>query len=525
MYFSIVREHLTLKMKMTKTSFTRFFLLLFLIKAYYFSNSKLMAQEENPQPISWALILEQLNGVEDINETSKIKHLLKIGELISVKTEAPTKMELASINTNRMKLALAKILMDKKKYLWVEEIYLQMDARKLNKSECRLLFELELISLLKYPDRNISMYLLESLKSLVKSCPEELKENPGHLIDLFHFYKNKQLLNEAIEIARILWQDDEFHYHCGELHKSAYRLRWESGNTKHWNQAKYHFELIDKNYPSSQFLTNSLANLIILELEIESTLKIADIFRQKLFINIEKLSIEKTVELLDALTPIAKDTVIIQLIKDWHQLLVEKKSLIQAREIIISFLYEKCGLTINDLASLLNKGKLQSKPIPNALKNANINKKIQYLICWNSEWEPLADFTNTFSSFDFNDKLKSPIFITQIKQKEQIKLSYETKSNEILPNYIFLELKCKVEKCNLDIIFQFGRQFVEIDKIICTQEKKLIRITITDEIKLAKKWQIIIANNSNVNTPLLEISAPSFLNIKEISDLDKRIGE
>ena len=205
-----------------------FLVILFLLQL--FANRNLIAQENKSSTTSWTTIFEQLNALEDIHEAAKSNHLGLISDLIANKLTPPNKEDISTIKSNRLKLMLANILTDKKKYLWAEEIFRQIDARKLTNTECRNLFEIETIFLLLYPDREISLNILDSLKSIIKICRLELTNNPGHLNDLYHFYINKQMLPEALEIAGLLWRDDAYHFQCGALHQRAYRLRWEAKN-------------------------------------------------------------------------------------------------------------------------------------------------------------------------------------------------------------------------------------------------------------------------------------------------------
>jgi hypothetical protein len=89
-----------------------------------------------------------------------------------------------------------------------------------------------------------------------------------------------------------------------------------------------------------------------------------------------------------------------------------------------------------------------------------------------------------------------------------------------------MEIRSLIDQNILSINFNYDGKQIEIEKIVCTQEKKIIRIPITDAIKDSKKWMILINNaDEKKDSSQLEISAPTFLMIKKISDLNKKIGE
>ena len=525
MYFLIVLKQLSRKITMVKPTYFFSCTLLLLFIQVLFSYCKLNSQENANTTYNWNEIIEELNGIEDIHESAKLKHLKLISDLIATKNVGPTKDNIASIKTNRLKLAIAKLFWENKKYLWVEEIYRQIDPRKLNKQECRLLFDLEIASLLKYSDREINNILEESLKYLIRNCQNELKENPGALNELLLYFVNKQLLNEALKIAEILWKEDEFHYRCGELHQSAHRLRWESSNVSHWNFAKQQYEIIEKDYPKSPFLLNATCNLIILQTEKDNTIQISEQIRKKLFPNINNLSIEKTSNLLDALAPKAKEPETIKLLKDWYALLAEKKSTESKKEVLLVFLNEKCGLSLTELALFLNEGKPQNKAFASTFKNARVNQKIQYLVYWNSDWVPIIDFNPSPVGFRLDPKTNISYVITKNISSEPIYFTYEVNAKEKLPDYIYLEIASLEGKGLIEVSFNYDGKLIKIDKVNCTQEKKMVRIHLTGEIKKSKKWQIIINDNSKNNDSFLEISAPIFLTVQSIADLNKRIGE
>mgnify|MGYP003393255161 CR=1 FL=1 len=507
MYFIFVMNQLTKKIQMHSKIHHYSLPFYFLITVFLFAISNLFAQDIKGQQANWSQIIEKLNLLEDVNETAKLNNTIILSKMIEGKSEAPSKEELYTIKTNRMKLVLASILMDCKKYLSVDEIYLQIDYRKLSQSDCRRLFELESISILKYPDHNISPMLQESFQSLIKNCMTELAEKPGHLLDLFFFYVNKQMLTEALEIAAILWKNDEYHFQCSKLHQKAYRLRWESKDNNQWLQAKYHLEKIEKDFPQSHYLMEVSTNLIILNSELETSLNLDEMIRKKLFPSIEKLTNEKITDLLDALTKRSGEAIIINLIKDWYRLLEKKNATLSGGEIIITFLHEKCGLSLLDLSVFLNNGIPKNKPFSSSLQNASVQKKVQFLVYWNSEWEPDANFHNPSVRFRYDPDLNISFLITQSKQNEQITYSYEVKKDALLPDYIFLELRSLAGQNILEIYFDYDGTKVAIDKIVCSQIKKLVRIAINNTMKNAKKWQIIIKNSSHSDIASLEISA------------------
>jgi hypothetical protein len=391
--------------------------------AQLFAICNLSGQEIDTEKKPWPYIINELNRAEDIIESSKIKHLLKVSSLIRLKDAPPTKEDLLILKSNRARLLLINILIERKKYLWAEDIFNQIDSRKLNAIECRLLFELETIFILKFPDSENSLNLQESLNSLIKVCGPELKLNPGHLVDLFQFYVNKQLLAEALVIADILWKDDEYHFHCGQLHQKSYRIRWESKDTYHWQKAKDHFEIIEQKFPKSHYLTEAYTSLIVLNSEIESASFLDKMMREKLFPIIEKVAPENIANILDAFSNKAPDPIIIQLLKDWYHLLLEKKAALLGEEMIVTFLIEKCGLTLNDLVLFLNNGESNNK-ISSRLKNASLQKEIQFLVYWNSEWVPITDFQSAATEFRYDATTKTPYLISKNKQNQPISFSY-----------------------------------------------------------------------------------------------------
>lgn len=510
---------------MFKTSVQTFVFLLTILIIQLFANRNLFSQENSSQSTTWQTVLEQLNNLDDIHENAKITHLSNIENLVKSLAKGPTKDQITKVNSNRAKLTLAKICIDAKKYFWVEEIYLQIDIRKLSNSENKTLFEIAVKSLLLFPDREISKTLMEILKSLTKICRKELIENPGELQNLYEFYVQKQLFIEAMDLAEILWKDDEFLFHCGTLHSRAYRLRWNSNNDVHLKLAMENFEAIENNFPNSLYILPTQVNLFLLDAENKTSIKQIEIFNLKIKDNIEKITLESMRDILEVFSDSSKKPEIIKLLIECYQTLIIKNGNLLIKELILSFLSDKSGLSLTELVKIIKTNYNGEKTLPDNFKNASILKKIQYLANWNSVWEPQADFYDPATSFRFDPITQTSYIITKNSNKSQISFTYFTSVQDKLPDYIFFDIKNLGEQNIYAISFNYDGKENLIDKIVCTSNKSLIRIVVTPEMKKSKKWQINIKNESKLKSSIIEISAPVFLTIQNIEDLDKKTKE
>jgi len=502
----------------------RLFIALFCILiSQLFANRNLFCQENTSNETSWQVVLEQLNFLDDIQENSKNVYLNSLIQLVKNLPKGPTKDQLSKISTNRAKLTLAKICIETKKFFWAEDIYLEIDIRKLSTTENKTLFDLVTNSLLLFPDRDVSKNLIELLKTLTPLCRKELTENPGQLKNLYQFYVQRQLFMDAMDLAKILWVEDVYHFNCGTLHSRAYRLRWVANNDFHLKLAKEHFEFLEKQYPNSPLYFSAKVNLFLLNAENKTPKEQIEMFKINIQNNIEKISIASMRDVLESFTNLAKTPETINLFKTAYQSLVARNGEPYNRELILSFLSEKSGLTLVDLVKIINENHQVEKSLPDPLKNANIINQIQYLAYWNSDWEPYADYYNPSTSFRFDANTNTSYLIAQNTSKNQVTLTYHLADKKEFPDYVFFDLKNFEGQNIYTILFNYDGKEKLVDKIVCSENATKIRIVITQEMKKSKKWKIIIKNNSKLKSPISEISAPVFLKIQNISDLDKKV--
>lgn len=490
---------------------------------FIFTNSNLFCQDNTQPSIDWQYLISELNQLEDINETAiktyKEAFIKKVADL----NMPPSRIQIQNIKNNRLKLFLINCLFKNKKITWADELFKSIDDRKLSKSECRDLLEFKTTALTKCPDREINSFLHDSLRQLINSCREELKLNQGNLKDLYQYYISKQLLDEAINLCDILYKDDEYLYNVGYLHKIAHRLRWVSTNNYHLNLSKENFELLVSKYPESKLLPQATLYLIILDnINLGDTIKKLD---NKIIPLSNSFNKDQIGDLLDILTPNAKEQIVIEYLKKWYTHLILNNLKTAFGEIILKFLREKSGLTLEEIAELLPRKNKYFVGFPQTLKNASVEQKIQFMVYWNTPWVPDADFSNLNTGFLFDETNNKPIFMVKNSPGSIASLQIKLAHIEKIPDYIYLELKSPEIKNLVEIEFYADYNKIYTEQIICSNEKKTLRIEIKSPLNEALFWQIKFKNPDKLNPSTIHISEPTFLYIQSVKDLDKKLKE